>query len=115
MYHFVNTVFMRELICRRSSSRVNSCRKFDALCIAMLWSGLCTIPSGDVGNAVSLPLGTMGEDRKASKLPRTEDIIAAFDRERAQAQELRRRHLERVRASLTHDCTVNHDAVTERD
>ena len=51
----------------------------------------------------------MGEDRKASKLPRTEDIIAAFDREREHAQELRRRHYERVRGSRDDDRPARQD------
>jgi len=44
----------------------------------------------------------MGEDRKSPHTP-TEDIIAAFDRERAEANELRRRHSEQVRLSRTND------------
>jgi hypothetical protein len=35
--------------------------------------------------------------------PRTEEIIAAFDRERAEARELSRRHVERIRASREQD------------
>jgi hypothetical protein len=57
----------------------------------------------------------MGEDRKASKLPRTEDIIAAFDRERAQAQELRRRHFERVRASHYPERAAHHETEPDQD
>ena len=34
---------------------------------------------------------------------RTQEILEAFDRERAEAHELSRRHCERVRASLEHD------------
>jgi len=56
----------------------------------------------------------MGEDRKASKLPRAEEIIAAFDRERAQAQELRRRHFERVRDSRGQDRPAHHDTEPQR-
>jgi hypothetical protein len=44
----------------------------------------------------------MGEDRKAPH-SLTEDIIAAFDRERAEANELRRRHSEQVRSSRAND------------
>lgn len=50
----------------------------------------------------------MGEDRKSSNNP-TEDIIAAFDRERAEANELRRRHTEQVRSSRTNDRPVGND------
>jgi hypothetical protein len=57
----------------------------------------------------------MGEDRKASKFPRTEDVIAAFDRERAQAQELRRRHYERVRGSREDDRPAHRDANAKRE
>jgi hypothetical protein len=44
----------------------------------------------------------MGEDRKSPNVP-TEEIIAAFDRERAEANELRRRHNEHVRMSRAKD------------
>jgi hypothetical protein len=47
----------------------------------------------------------MGEDRKSQNNP-TEDVIAAFDRERAEANELRRRHTEQVRSSRTNDRLV---------
>ena len=57
----------------------------------------------------------MGEDRKVTKLPRTEDIIAAFDRERAQAQELRRRHYERLRATRGHDRPARREGDADRD
>jgi hypothetical protein len=57
----------------------------------------------------------MGEDRKASKLPRTEDVIAAFDRERAQAQELRRRHYERVRGSHDENRPAHRDPKTKQE
>jgi hypothetical protein len=44
----------------------------------------------------------MGEDRKSQRKP-AEEIIAAFDRERAEANELRRRHSEQVRSSRAND------------
>lgn len=44
----------------------------------------------------------MGEDRK-TKNAKAEDIIAAFDREFAQARELDRQHSEHVRASRAKD------------
>jgi hypothetical protein len=44
----------------------------------------------------------MSEERNVNSLP-TEEVIAAFDRERAEAHELRRRHLEQLRASRAHD------------
>ena len=44
----------------------------------------------------------MREDRKSQNVP-TEEIIAAFDRERAEANELRRRHNEHVRMSRAND------------
>ncbi len=50
----------------------------------------------------------MGEDRK-SPHNRTEDVIAAFDRERAEANELRRRHAEQVRSSRSNDRPVPND------
>jgi hypothetical protein len=50
----------------------------------------------------------MGEDRKLPNTP-TEDIIAAFDRERAEANELRRRHSEQVRSSRTNDRPVRNE------
>jgi hypothetical protein len=45
----------------------------------------------------------MGEDTKGKSVPRAEDIIAAFDRERAEARELHKRHTEHVRATRTND------------
>jgi hypothetical protein len=57
----------------------------------------------------------MGEDRKASQFPRTEDIIAAFDRERAQAQELRRRHYEYLRAARGHDRPARREGDADQD
>jgi hypothetical protein len=50
----------------------------------------------------------MGEDRKSPNSP-TQDIIAAFDRERAEANELRRRHSEQVRSSRTNDRQLVND------
>lgn len=50
----------------------------------------------------------MGEDRKSPNNP-TEDVIAAFDRERAEANELRRRHTEQVRSSRNNDRPVGND------
>jgi hypothetical protein len=55
----------------------------------------------------------MGEDRKSSHTP-TEDVIAAFDRERAEANELRRRHIEQVRSSRSNDRTVGNDHSSSR-
>jgi hypothetical protein len=43
---------------------------------------------------------------KEQQQTRTEEIIAAFDRERAEARELNRRHLERIRASREYDRQV---------
>jgi hypothetical protein len=51
----------------------------------------------------------MGEDRKPKDLTQTEDIIAAFDRERDEANELNRRHTEQVRAARTNDQPVRKD------
>jgi len=52
----------------------------------------------------------MGERKKPSKKPlRPDEIIAAFDRERAQAQELNRRHTEHVRTTRTHDRPASTD------
>ena len=42
-------------------------------------------------------------NRKEQHQRRTEEIIAAFDRERAEARELNRRYIERVIASREHD------------
>jgi hypothetical protein len=50
----------------------------------------------------------MGEDRK-SKRTNAEEIIAAFDRARAEANDLQRRHAEQVRSSRTNDRPVNND------
>jgi len=48
----------------------------------------------------------MGEDKKGQKVRPAEEIIAAFDRERAEANDLHRRHTELVRASRTNDRPV---------
>jgi len=45
----------------------------------------------------------MSEERKSIDASLAEDIIAAFDREREEAKELRRRHSELVRASRSND------------
>jgi hypothetical protein len=45
----------------------------------------------------------MGEERKPRTASPTEEVIAAFDRERAEARELHRRHGEQIRASRAHD------------
>jgi hypothetical protein len=45
----------------------------------------------------------MREERKSQQTRPTEDILAAFDRERAEAHELHRRHTEQVRASRAAD------------
>ena len=50
----------------------------------------------------------MGEDRKSTRKP-AEEIIAAFDRERAEANELRRRHSEQVRSSRSNDRPAAND------
>ena len=42
-------------------------------------------------------------NRKEQQQKRTEEIIAAFDRERAEARELNRRYVERVLAAREHD------------
>jgi hypothetical protein len=55
----------------------------------------------------------MGEDRKSPIKP-TEDVIAAFDRERAEANELRRRHTEQVRSSRYNDRPVVNDCGSGR-
>ena len=44
----------------------------------------------------------MGNSKDQQRI-RTEEIIAAFDRERAEAHELNRRHIERIRASRESD------------
>ena len=51
-------------------------------------------------------LEIMGEDKKGQKVRPAEEIIAAFDRERAEANDLHRRHTELVRASRTNDRPV---------
>jgi hypothetical protein len=48
----------------------------------------------------------MGEDKKGQKVRPAEEIIAAFDRERAEANDLQRRHAELIRASRTNDRPV---------
>jgi hypothetical protein len=55
----------------------------------------------------------MGEDRKQEEVPPTEDIIAAFDRERDEANELNRRHTEQVRSSRTNDRPVRNDRINK--
>jgi hypothetical protein len=47
----------------------------------------------------------MGE-RKTTREPRAEEIIAAFDREQELARELNRRHTEHVRNSRSDDRQV---------
>jgi hypothetical protein len=42
-------------------------------------------------------------NRNEQQTTRTEEIIAAFDRERAEARELSRRLIERLQASREHD------------
>ena len=56
----------------------------------------------------------MREDRKAPNVP-AEEIIAAFDRELAEADELKRRHLEHVRSSRTYDRPINQEASRARN
>ena len=48
-------------------------------------------------------------ERKKSPESRAEEIIAAFDRERAVARELNRRHTEHVRSSYSRDRQVHID------
>ena len=43
---------------------------------------------------------------KDQQLTRAEEVIAAFDRERAEVHELNRRYVERVRALREHDPPV---------
>jgi hypothetical protein len=50
----------------------------------------------------------MGEDRKSTHR-HAEEVIAAFDRERAEANELRRRHSEQVRSSRSNDRPAGND------
>ena len=50
----------------------------------------------------------MGEDRKSTH-HLAKEIIAAFDRERAEANELRRRHSEQVRSSRSNDRPAAND------
>jgi hypothetical protein len=45
---------------------------------------------------------------------RAEEIIAAFDRERAEAHELNRRHAERVRASYEKDRPLTSNPYREK-
>jgi hypothetical protein len=45
----------------------------------------------------------MGNTQDQQQRRRAEEIIAAFDRERAEAHELNRRYIERVRAAREHD------------
>jgi hypothetical protein len=49
----------------------------------------------------------MGEDRKSKNRHAAEEIIAAFDRERAEANDLQRRHAEQVRSSRANDRLVH--------
>jgi hypothetical protein len=46
---------------------------------------------------------TMGDSKEPRERRPTEEIIAAFDRERAESQELNRRHTEKVRAAHADD------------
>ena len=46
---------------------------------------------------------TMGDSKESRERKPTEEIIAAFDRERAESQELNRRHTEKVRAAHADD------------
>ena len=48
----------------------------------------------------------MGNCKDQQPQSRAEEIIAAFDRERAEARELTRRHLERMRAARENDRQV---------
>lgn len=50
----------------------------------------------------------MGESKKTPER-RPEDVIAAFDRERHEAQELNRRHAEFVRNSRRADQSIQND------
>ena len=51
----------------------------------------------------------MSEDRKKIDAGLAKDIIAAFDREREEANELRRRHTEQVRSSRVNDRPASND------
>jgi hypothetical protein len=66
------------------------------------WQSACSMICCDTEIPMKGHRRNMGEDRKASHI-RPEDVIAAFDRERAEARELHRRHGEHVRASRAHD------------
>lgn len=48
----------------------------------------------------------MGERKKPHEIQPTEEIIAAFDREQAEARELKRRHSETVRDARHRDTYV---------
>ena len=48
----------------------------------------------------------MGEPKKPLEVRPTEEIIAAFDREQAEARELKRRHVENVREARDRDTYV---------
>jgi hypothetical protein len=51
----------------------------------------------------------MGESNKRNSRRVTEEVIAAFDREREEAHEHVRRHLERLRSSSQNDRQVSSD------
>jgi hypothetical protein len=51
----------------------------------------------------------MSEERKSQQFHSSEEVIAAFDRERAEANELRRRHTEQVRSARSNDRPARSD------
>jgi len=52
---------------------------------------------------------TAREDSKKKQSSPTDDILAAFDRERDEAHELNRRHREQVRASRANDSPARNE------
>ena len=74
---------------------------------AGLWPVACCFPPLGLGH-VNQGSETMDEEKNIDDHA-TEEIIAAFDRERAEAKELHRRHGEQVRASRANDRPVTDD------
>jgi hypothetical protein len=72
------------------------------------WPGLCSPTAGEGPSAQFPGNNAMPEDRKTKQVS-PEEIIAAFDRETAEARELRRKHREQVRASRENDRPVRNE------
>jgi hypothetical protein len=70
----------------------------------VMWQICCCLQVD--GSNSEARLQTMGNETTGKKVRPADEIIAAFDREQKEADELRRQHTERVRAARANDRQV---------